>query len=70
MEGTVNRISSLATANAKAHIFYRHLQTDLGVHAMKSAVTNVCKASLTLLFGWAFAGWLLFLLIASFGLIS
>jgi hypothetical protein len=37
---------------------------------MKTAITNVGKASLALIVGWAFAGWLLFLLITSVALIS
>jgi len=32
---------------------------------MKNAMTNICKASVTLIVGWAFSGWLLFLLITT-----
>jgi len=38
--------------------------------AMKTEFTNVCKASLALVAGWFFAGWLLFFLIAWVALLS
>ena len=37
---------------------------------MKTLFTNLFKASLTILAGWTFAGWLLFLLMASLTVIS
>ena len=37
---------------------------------MKAAMINLFKASLTMLAGWAVAGWLLLLLLASLSLIS
>ena len=37
---------------------------------MKTAITNVLKASFTVLAGWVFAIWLLFLLISSIALIK
>ena len=37
---------------------------------MKPAITNVLKASFTMVAGWTFAIWLLFLLISSIALIT
>jgi len=37
---------------------------------MKTAMINLFKASLTMLVGWTFAGWLLFLTMASLSLVS
>ena len=37
---------------------------------MKTAVTNVLKASFAMVAGWTFAIWLLFLLISSVALIT
>jgi hypothetical protein len=42
----------------------------IGSQVMKSELTNMFKASLALVAGWIFAGWLLFLLIAWASLIS
>jgi len=37
---------------------------------MKTLFSNLFKASLTIIAGWTFAGWLLFLLMASLTVIS
>jgi hypothetical protein len=37
---------------------------------MKNVMTNLFKAGLTMIVGWTFAGWLLFLMLMSLTLIS
>jgi len=37
---------------------------------MKTAFTDILKAGLAMVAGWTVAGWMLFLLIGLFGLIS
>jgi len=37
---------------------------------MKTALTDILKAGLTMVAGWTVAGWMLFILVGLFGLIS
>jgi len=44
--------------------------THGGESIMKTAMINLFKASLTMLVGWTFAGWMMLLLLGSLSLVS
>jgi hypothetical protein len=46
------------------------LSKEHGSQTMKAALTDVLKAGIAMVAGWTVAGWMLFVLVGLFGLIS